>query len=416
MKNTFWNSMPEKYRPLLMAGVVLAVVWLILTLNALALGRYASQPKAYFPELAEAFLQGRLYLVDPPRTLDLTFFEERWYVAFPPLASLLMLPEVALQGPAGINTVAFSILYAALSAALVFLTLETFSRHGWMKLDMASNLWITTLFTFSTALWSLALGGSVTYISQVLTTAFLAAAIYAASASGSPWLAGTGLALAMLARPNVFLMWPFLLSLWLQREHEQGNAFIARRLAGWLGASAVPVAVAGFGLLAYNAARFHNPFDFGYLDMNVLNLVREELVQYGQFNLFFVSRNLHAMLLALPVFNPQCAGGRWAPDPWGMSLLLTGPALFYALRAWGRQPWIAGAWASLLATVALLLMYYNTGYSQFGYRFSMDFMLPFICLAALGSGKRVSKWMITLILLGIAVNFIGMLWYYNGWC
>jgi hypothetical protein len=375
-----------------------------------------SQPKAYFPELAEAFLQGRMYLIDPPRTLDLTFFEERWYVAFPPLASLLMLPEVALEGPAGVNTMAFSILYAGVSSALVFLTLDTFSRRGWTQLNRTGNLWITALFTFSTALWSLALGGSVTYISQVLTTAFLAAAVYAAAATGSPWLAGSGLALAMLARPNVFLMAPFLLALWLQREQERGAAPNLRRVASWLAALAVPVTAVVLGLLAYNNARFHNPFDFGYIGMNVLNLVRDELAQYGQFHPAFIPRNLRAMLLGLPVFDPECAGGRWIPDPWGMSLLLTGPGLFYALRAWGKQPWIMGAWASVLATVALLLLYYNTGYSQFGYRFSMDFMLPLICLTALGSGKKVSRWMIGLILFGIVVNFIGMLWYYKGWC
>ncbi len=412
--NKVLPSFFTKHRSLLIATGVFVVVWALLTANALLIERYTSQPKAYFPELAEAFLEGRLYLIDPPRTLDLTVFEGRFYVAFPPLAALLMLPEVALEGYQGVNTVAFSILYAALSAALVFLTLETFSKQGWTQLGTGSNLWITAFFTFSTALWLLTLGGSVTYISQVLTTAFVAAAVFAAAASGSPWLAGSGLALAMLARPNVFLMWPFLLAIWLQREKDRGRAPGLRKIAAWTAASAVPVALASAGLLAYNAARFHNPFDFGYLEMNVLNLVREELAQYGQFNPVFLPRNLHSMLLALPVFDESC--GRWTPDPWGMSLLLTSPALVYAIRARSKQPWVIGAWASLIATVMLLLMYYNTGYSQFGYRFSMDFMLPLVCLMALGSRKRVSAWMIGLILFGIAVNLIGTLWYYDQWC
>ncbi|MBN1370670.1 MAG: hypothetical protein JW987_01825 [Anaerolineaceae bacterium] len=412
--NTRISHFIAQRRSLFIAAGVFAAVWMLLAANAILLERYAPQPKAYFPELAEAFLEGRMYLIDPPRTLDLTYFEDRWYVAFPPLGALLMLPEVALEGFAGVNTVAFSILYAALSAALVFLTLDAFSKQGWTQLNTHGNLWITAFFTFSTALWQLTLGGSVTYISQVLTTAFLAGAVFAAVASGSPWLAGSGLALAMLARPNVFLMWPFLLAIWLQREKDRGQAPDLRKIATWTAASAVPVALAVAGLLAYNAARFHNPFDFGYLEMNVLNLVREELAQYGQFNLVFIPRNLHSMLLALPVFDETC--GRWAPDPWGMSLLLTGPALVYAFRARGKQPWVLGAWASLVATVLLLLLYYNTGYSQFGYRFSMDFMLPLVCLMALGSRKRVSALMIGLIVFGIAVNLIGMLWYYGRWC
>ncbi len=414
--NKVLPSFFAKHRSLVISIGVFAVVWTLLTANAILIERYASQPKAYFPELAEAFLEGRLYLIDPPRTLDLTVFEGRFYVAFPPLAALLMLPEVALEGYQGVNTVAFSILYAALSAALVFLTLEAFSKQGWTQLNTRSNLWITAFFTFSTALWLLTLGGSVTYISQVLTTAFVAAAVFAAAASGSPWLAGSGLALAMLARPNVFLTWPFLLAIWLQREKDRGRALDLQKIIAWTAASAVPVAIVVVGMLAYNAARFHNPFDFGYQQMGVLNLVQDDLAQHGQFNPFFIPRNLYFMLLAPPFFDPQCAGGRLVPDPWGTSLLITGPAMLYAIRARSKQPWVIGAWASLIATVTLLLMYYNTGYSQFGYRFSMDFMLPMVCLMALGSRKRVSAWMIGLIVFGIVVNLIGTLWYYDRWC
>ena len=53
--------------------------------TAIATGRPAAQPCSYFDLLAAAFLDGKLYLEDPPKVHDLTPHEGRWYVPFPPL-------------------------------------------------------------------------------------------------------------------------------------------------------------------------------------------------------------------------------------------------------------------------------------------------------------------------------------------
>jgi hypothetical protein len=44
---------------------------------------------AYFHLLADAFLHGRLNLVEPPDTEDLTLFQGQWYLAYPPLPACL---------------------------------------------------------------------------------------------------------------------------------------------------------------------------------------------------------------------------------------------------------------------------------------------------------------------------------------
>ena len=60
----------------------------------------------------------------------------------------------------------------------------------------------------------------------------------------------------------------------------------------------------------------------------------------------------------------------------------------------------------------VLLFYYNTGYFQFGNRFSLDFMIPVMALLAVAAGKRVSSLMRMLILLGVCVNaWCVWLWY-----
>jgi len=81
------------------------------------------------------------------------------------------------------------------------------------------------------------------------------------------------------------------------------------------------------------------------------------------------------------------------PNPFGMSLLLTTPALLYIIRARQRSPLVVGAWAAVVLVLATLLFSYNTGYVQFGHRFSLDFMIPVMVLLAAAAGNQVSRLM-----------------------
>jgi hypothetical protein len=71
---------------------------------------------------------------------------------------------------------------------------------------------------------------------------------------------------------------------------------------------------------------------------------------------------------------------------------------------------MAGAWAALGCTVIVLLSYYNTGATQFGYRFSLDFMPEVVVLLACALA-RISWLMRVLIILGVAINAYGVAWF-----
>ena len=98
-----------------------------------------------------------------------------------------------------------------------------------------------------------------------------------------------------------------------------------------------------------------------------------------------------------------------------MSLLLTTPAIIYLARARGRSLLVWGGWIALLLLMIPLLLYYNTGWWQFGYRFSLDFMVPVVVLLAVAMGKsnRMSWSMRLLILAGIVVNAYGLYWWHR---
>jgi len=392
--------------------LVFFITYFIYISTAEYAGYLLTPSKSYFNDLAYAWLNGHLYLDSPSSTMDLTLYNGEWYLAFPPLAAVLMLPLAARYGPLGFSTVLFTITFASINVMLVYWMLETLSKIGWSKLRSRDNIWLVILFGLSSIHWYMSLVGRVWFISRILTVTFLALAVLLVLRCKSPWWVGISLALAMGARPNIVLVYPFLLGIMVQHQREKGEVR-TKKVFGWLMASAIPILVVVAGLLWYNYIRFGNILDFGYATMNVgVNI--STIRTYGQFHPAFIGYNLKYMLFKLPYISPDCYG-RLVPDPQGMSILITTPALIYILRSFRKSFWVIGAWLAIFLEVGLLSM--HTGYAwEFGYRFLMDFMIPLLALLAIGAGNRVSWFMRILILAGVVVNFIGILWYFNLWC
>ena len=219
----FWLKVEHGHwavRVFLIALVVYAVVFLVYRGTTFVVERQNTPGKAYFNELADAWLKGEFYLEEPSQTHDLTLFEGHWYVANPPLVAVLMVPAVRLYGLPAVNTVVFSIFFGALNAALVYCLLEIIARHGWTQLNTAGNLWLTGLFTFGTVHWYLAIVGKMWFMSQTVTVTFLAIAALLAATGRPPLMIGIALGMGMIARPNILITWPFLLGLAVEYSQE----------------------------------------------------------------------------------------------------------------------------------------------------------------------------------------------------
>jgi hypothetical protein len=402
--------MPDR-TSLLRAAAVFALTLAVFRASGLLLGRESSPDLAYFDHLAYAFLHGRLHLDPPPGVRDLTLHEGRWYVPFPPLPALLLLPSIAWRGVSGTNVAWFSTVAGALSAALLCLLLDVLSRRGWTRLGPRENLWLTALFALGTVHWYVSVDASVWFLAQTCTVMMVTLGACLASFVRSPLPAGIALALAMWARPNAVLCWPLLAGLAAEHMKQQGRD-VRAGLRRWSLGSAVPLALALLALFAYNRARFGSSLDFGYARQNVAPELLEDLSAYGQFHVRNVPRNLYAMLLAPP---------RWSdplslplPDPSGMSLLLTTPAFVWILAARANRPLTTGAWWALGLSLPPILLYYNTGWVQFGYRFSLDFIVPVMVLMAVAAGRRPSRGLSALIALSVVVNAGGTYWWFAG--
>jgi hypothetical protein len=395
------------------AGIFLTV-WLLYLSSSYFVTLVWDTPKktVYFPQLAEAFLNGRTTLTDVGSTRDLTSYEGEWYVGFPPLPALLMLPQVARDGVESVNTVQFTIFFGALNAALAYAILGALTRNGLTRLSHAGNLWLTVLFAFGTVHWYMSLVGHVWYLSQIVTVTFAALAVLLVLETRSFFLASLSLAVGMLARPNIALLWLLLYALYLEVNSMSLKDW--RQSVKPVLLSAIPMTAAVSGLLWYNFIRFDSFFDFGYRTMNVGEYLKPALAEYGQFHPRFIVNNLKTMFLALPRWNPAC--GFPAPHGDGMSIFITTPALIFLYKARGKSLWIWGAWLSLLLLTLPLLFYFNNGSFQFGFRFLMDLILPMLVLLAFGAGERLSLSMRLFILAGVLVNYYGILWFFIDLC
>jgi len=113
-------------------------------------GKWVTPTYSYFNFLAASFMQGKLYLINPPATGDLVFFNGHWYLPAPAFPAILMLPFIAILGIQAFNTTTFSLMLAATSAVIIYLLLHQMINNGWIKLSHSGTIWLTALFSFGT--------------------------------------------------------------------------------------------------------------------------------------------------------------------------------------------------------------------------------------------------------------------------
>lgn len=393
------------------------------------MGRGGTPPKAYWNELAEAFLQGRLYLEHPSGTHDLTLYDGKWFVPNPPLPAILLMPFVLLSGSsAAINMCVFSAVLAGINSGLFFLLLVLafteaggpFSRE--MKLVDGSSFpgrslqitgWVTVLFVFGTDHLWLGTTGQMWFISQLLVVTFTLLACIFVVSGFSPVIAGAALSLGVLSRPNIFPVWLCLLGLWLH-QRAVFPRFSWKDTFLWCLKSGIPVVFAVALLLLYNKLRFDDWMDFGYVTINGADWILDSVKKWGMFHPHFLKTNAEVMLFELPELDFSGERFFFQPHVAGYSIFIMTPALIYVFRSFRKNWFAVGAWISVFFSIGMLLLYHNTGAEQIGYRYLLDIAAPLCLLTADGLRGKVSWLFKLLTIISISMSFAGIYWWYLG--
>jgi hypothetical protein len=327
------------------------------------------------------------------------------YVSFPPLPAVVMLPFVAIWG-LQFNDVLFSVFWAAVNPVLLFLLLRDLSRRGYSKRTPIDDLWLTALFGVGSVYFYTACVGQVWYTAHVIGVTCAIGYAWASIDASRPWLAGLCLGLGFAARTPMIFMFPlFLLEAvrasggWAKlRELRRLPPGLLPRLVRFGAAAGVIVAL----LFIHNFARFESFTEFGHRFLNIG--WKDRIQRWGLFNYHFLSRNLACALVLLPRLLARA--------PWvqvsqhGMSLLVTSPNLAYTAMPRERSPLAPALWLTVLATAVPSLLYQNSGYYQFGYRFSLDYLVFLVALLSVGN-RRLSWLFKAMVILAAGINLFG---------
>ena len=342
----------------ILIGVVATAVFMLTTSTD-------PTPFDYFVRLADAFLDGRLYLLEAPSWLnELVPGETGWYVVYPPVPAIMLIPFVLVFGtdfPQNLG----SCLYAGITVALVWLLMGRFA------LSSAARLLLTVVFGFGTVFWYVAEVGSAWYLGHVCAVMFSTAAVLLAIDRRWPLAVGFLLGLAAISRLPVALAcvgvlllvlrvgWPVRLPSGAERMDW------LRRTVAFGAGMAIPVGL----YFAYNLARWGSLMDQGYT--RIPGVLEDPIyVKHGIFAIEYIPRHIHAIFLR---------GWNYVDDPpffqpswWGLGLFLTTPLFLWLVRARIGDWRVLGSIVATALVAIPVITHGNVGVAQFGYRFSLD--------------------------------------------
>lgn len=388
-----------RLRSRLVGAVVVGIAALVLFVSA----RWADSgaPQLYY--LADAYLHGRTWLDQPIGVTDMVRDGARFYLPFAPFPALSLMPIVALVGPAGAARLE-PIIDTGLAAASLALLWRLAGRSGVSR--TADRVWLVVLFGFSTATWWITMRGGVWHTGQLFASVLTFAALLEAHGRRRPIVLGLLGGAAFLSRATLLAAFPY----WAWRSLPDGGRTQLTDAARRLALLTVGAAPAFLFALWYNAARFGSPLESGYA-LATLPPFLDALRAEGLFSVRHLPMNLQYLLLEVPGLVPRFP---WiAPDGFGMSILLTSPGLLLAARAdWLRRETVALGLSALLVLIPSLL-YYGGGWFQYGYRYALDAIPLVMMMCALGAARAgiSRRWQIAIVF-GVAVNLLGVLWYY----
>jgi len=343
----------------------------------------------YTAEIASALLRGDLGLREkPPEWLnEMIPYGNKYYSAFPLGAVLSMLPVALLQKASLIQNFPARILAALIAGACIYFFFQLAKAFGpeYSSLKpkpLARRILLALFPVFGTWTWcNLGMGPS-------------------------PFIAGAFFALAFGNRTELLITAPFYLYLlWRRSNDNTASQSRIARIKRALRDNApmlfdfltLPVALALL-TAAYNFARFHSIFDFGYF--HIPEVRDEPWYEHGLFSLHSIPWNMHTMLFE---------GFRDDPDfpffsfpPFGCSIFLSTPFLFLLFRAGGKYRTIS--WIAIGIMTLVLWCHGNPGGWQFSYRYAMIF-LPWMFLLLTGNGPpNTTVTEISLFAVSVAIN------------
>ena len=322
--------------------------------------------------------------------LELAVYGGDWYVSFPPVPTLVMLPLTFLFGTRTPDHLVI------LGFALLMVLAAYLSVRKTGASERVSAFWAMFVALGSNMLW-MCTDGSVWFMAQALNMVLCLFAIFCA-VSGKRGLSMVLTALAVGCRPFSILLFLPLLALFIEEDVAKGGKTLkAAVLSQWK--VLVGPALIGLAYMVFNYARFRNPFEFGHSYLPEFN--RGE----PQFSVTFILRNLRNILR--PVTLGEDLSVSYSIYD-GFLFFVANPffiILFTRLRKLRPYQWTA--LAAMVLNLVLLLMHRTFGGWQFGARYTVDLLSYAFLICLPGLKKTPRNWELFLGVFAVLFNLYG---------
>ena len=365
----------------------------------------------HFAMLAECWMGGRLELSGAPPDYaagnDFAFFNGRWFIVFPGAPALLLLPWVKLLGGAShVPDGAVFLMFAGLAPVGLYLTLRRVVEAGVASIHPKAVVWIPVLYAFGTVYFFSAVQGTVWFAAHVVASVATCFFLWASIEARRPLAAGLCLSVVLATRTPLAVLATFYGVEWyrMARDSSRFQLFPTRDAYRNLAWFVFPVALTGGIIAALNYVRFGSIFEFGYRYLSVA--WQSRIDHWGLFGYHYLGRNLGALLTSLPYLSNGESGCSLQINGHGLALWLTSP--FYLWLLWPRNHTKLHRTVYITLPLAVLpsLLYQNTGWLQFGQRFSNDYAPLLMLLLAMG-GFRWNLWLKAACAWAIGTNLFG---------
>jgi len=364
----------------------------------------------YTSQIASALLRGDLGLREkPPDWLNEMIPQgERYYSAFPLGAVLSMVPIALLQKAGLIDNFPGHVLAALIASLCVYFFFQLATAFGadhssHKSASLIRRILLALFPIFGTWTWcNLGFGGA-WQIALGLALMGQTAALYFSLVRPSPFVAGAFFALAFGNRTELLITLPLYLYFLCRQPNgttlnwknfKRGSRENMPMLARFL---SVPIILALL-TAAYNFARFHSIFDFGYI--HIPEVRDEPWYEHGLFSIDAIPWNMYTMLFQ--GFESISYFPYIQPNGFGCSIFLASPFLCLLFRQGGRYKVVA--WVAIALLTLVLWCHGNPGSWQFSYRYAMV-LLPWMFLLLTGNGPaKITVSETFLFAVSVAIN------------
>lgn len=370
----------------------------------------------YFSLQAYSWLHGHLNLIVVPRDLaDLSIYNHRAYLYWPPLPAIFALPFVFLRG-LYVSDIFYTAFWASFGPVLFYLIIN-YAKEAQIipKLSDKKTIFLTAFFGLGTVYYYLAVLGTVWFTSQVLSLLILLLSyIFLFKYVRDKKLLDYIIAiifflLSFWGRNTLILSLPIFLFCLIKTPNKFKKKLVL-----------ITLILVGFNVIIYgyfNYIRFgsftENGFGYNTLDPKFINDYRK----YGVTNIHYIPHNFYTYFIN--TLHTRETFPFITPDPEGNSIFSVSP--FFLLLMGGvsrtlfkkKNSYFYIFLINAAIIISALLLFFGTGYFQFGYRYALD-AIPLLILAlAYVIDLFPKSFVIFLFIISVIINFLGTYWFYQ---